>query len=88
MHFQAVSATVALLFSVLVVSTPVELVKRVNGGPSPDDPTFQAAVLNNHNYWRAIHHSPNLVWDKNLAYYAQYAANAYCKVTHTVSRQS
>lgn len=78
MHFQLAGASVALLFSALAAATPVALQKR-QVGPLPTNTDFQNACLNNHNWYRSIHHSPNLVWDSTLASAAQTAANK-CKL--------
>lgn len=81
MHFQ-VAGAVAILLSALAAASPVELVTRDGtGAPSIDDPKFQQAVLDNHNWYRAFHHADNLKWDDKLAQFAQDRVNQ-CQFEH------
>jgi uncharacterized protein YkwD len=72
---------IASIISAIMLSSSCFAMQK---NPANSDQNFSQQILQAHNFWRAKHHAPNLVWDESLARYAHdHASN--CVFKHSVA---
>lgn len=69
----------ALSLSIILINT-TGCAMQDNSATLSGSHQIQKEALAAHNQWRVLHHAPNLIWDKELANYAQkYAKKCWFK---------
>jgi uncharacterized protein YkwD len=76
-----VQSTVVLL---ALISATASCSTSLQSGPPAKQYDVRQEVLSVHNKWRKLHQAPNLIWDDQLANYAERYANK-CQFKHSSS---